>query len=56
MKVLNRIELAEKLRISPATLDKLREEDNFPEPLGYMKQPKWTEEAIDDWLKDGGVK
>lgn len=52
MKYLTTREVCEKLKVSRATLYRLRDDSSFPEAVYVSaRTPRWSERDIDDWLE-----
>lgn len=52
---LSRCELAGALRISTATLDRLRKEPGFPEELWGLRTPRFLQSRVEAWLRQRGT-
>lgn len=52
MRILRKPDLADKVKLKPATIDLMEAADQFPKriKLGHGRAVGWIESEIDDWI------
>lgn len=52
MRLLDRKTVAERLDVSPRTLDRMVAAGEFPIPVRICNRPKWPVEVVDRWFDE----